>query len=481
MHTQTSHSGSATTIQAGRDVVRVLLDALQQLCAHPFLPGRPPSASEYMQYIDRADWPAVSHIHKLARVASDDGTLLGSGVGTVVGAVVTAPSTALIAPGAPGASKQSSGEQPRPRHSPRAKPAAAWPVPATPKRDPIARSGSPLAVGARRERPNTPPPTIRKQPAPQNASKNSADAPTTPPGRYIKELVPPRRSGVVESFFMEKAIIMPPSRQRSSPFEADTPRRTTIAVQSQSTFWPKQPEEPLRNRSSPRPNTSPRSVEISIAPSDPRGRDRNATPPAIATTPLGTPPDDNDDMLIADRGNLSSEALARVHTLSRALHGLTLTSSVPSIFPSASMSTSSSSSSSSGGSGSATSTSSRHDGSTTTAGGSSDFTDFLSDDSDYELQRQAEERAAQLQKARFDRQDEREFRDAQQSLAAVGLTESMGLQTPPSISGRSIPRQVPQIHVRAHSSGGSSVPGNRRPPAIPPAEPLQTVFVSRYR
>ncbi|KAF9519548.1 hypothetical protein BS47DRAFT_1260704, partial [Hydnum rufescens UP504] len=32
---------------------------------NPGWPGccRPPSASEYMQYIDGADWPAVSHIH----------------------------------------------------------------------------------------------------------------------------------------------------------------------------------------------------------------------------------------------------------------------------------------------------------------------------------------------------------------------------------------------------------------------------------
>lgn len=154
-------------------------------------------------------------------------------------------------------------------------------------------------------------------------------------------------------------------------------------------------------------------------------RDRNSTPPAVRT-PI-------EDVVVTERSTLSSADLARVHALDRALQGLALTSSTPNNYPSSSNplnhSTSSSSSDSSDGSVTSVGSHGYDDGGSSTAGGSSDFTDFLSDDSDYELQRQAELRAELLQRQRIDRADEKEFRDAQESIAAYGLSDIMALQS----------------------------------------------------
>jgi len=162
-------------------------------------------------------------------------------------------------------------------------------------------------------------------------------------------------------------------------------------------------------------------------------RDRNSTPPAIRTP--------HEDVAVADRSMLSSVDLARVHALDRALQGLALTSSTPTTYPSSSSnplnhSTSSSSSDSSDGSVTSVSSHGFDDGGSSTAGGSSDFTDFLSDDSDYELQRQAEIRAELLQRQRFERAEDKEFRDAQESIAAYGLSDIMTLQLTQGSVGR---------------------------------------------
>jgi hypothetical protein len=148
----------------------------------------------------------------------------------------------------------------------------------------------------------------------------------------------------------------------------------------------------------------------------------------------------------------------------------------PSSSSSSSSSSSRSSHSSDDGFASETSTSSRgsarseiSDASTTRGGGSSssDFTDFLSDDSEYEIQRQAEERAAHLQRLRIERAEDREFRDAQQSLELFELTESMDL------------RPAATMNAGTDSTIGrrGTLLANPRHQENPP----QGVFAARYR
>lgn len=132
----------------------------------------------------------------------------------------------------------------------------------------------------------------------------------------------------------------------------------------------------------------------------------------------------------------------------------------------------------------------------------SDFTDFLSDDSEYELQKQAEERVVQIQKIRVERAEDREWRDARRGLDEAMETEMRELEMSLGMMGG----------VGGGSGGGvggsggyglgsmNAVPpmtatrlGNTAPPVggRPPVSPQhsgdayhsqgQTVYVGRYR
>ncbi|KAF8338965.1 uncharacterized protein EI90DRAFT_3039842 [Cantharellus anzutake] len=447
--------------------------------SNPGWPGccRPPSAQDYQLYIDKADWPAVSSIFKLSHVASSNEGHKGS-----------TPQTSRDSSSSP-----SMREEPciKLRSSPTAKPMTTWPVPRShspnsrvqPPRvatDPVPRSSSPLAFGnGKRERPSTPPivATASKDAQAQarsnkgtgtpthykNSSSGSPDEPTTPPARQHNELASTRQRLAPQSDIVtvERSSFVVP---RETP-DASTPRRTTIAIQNQSAFYPREDATlSLRNRASIRPNASPRSIDVPVVMPE---ANRNATPPAVRTPMEG--------MVAADRSTLSSEDLARVHALDRALQGLALTSSMPSNHLSSTSnplnhSTSSSSSDSSDGSATSVGSYSIDDGGSSTAGGSSDFTDFLSDDSDYELQRQAEIRAEILHRQRLDRVEEKEFRDAQQSIAAFGLSDTMTLQ---GLTHGTVGRGSAMRHARAK---GPSVNHSLHLP-----QQYHAVVVDRYR
>lgn len=359
--------------------------------------------------------------------------------------------------------------------------------------DPIPRSGSPLAFNRRDrdrgnmvERPGTPPwSSYPRDTAPasqqhqqltrpiksssaggrsgqSSSSSSPQEDPTTPPRRPAKDL-PGSSSSKPTSSSSEKLRTTdlynikrdPPPRQRTPPAaapdrEVATPRRTTIAMQSVNHPSPSREETTSRSRTGTITArvTTTRPVTETIL--DTRRPAKDKIQPTSSNNNIGD---------FIDRTNLSSEALARVNDLDRALAGVRFTSSAAS----------SSASSSSG-----ASTSSRRDSGTTT-GGSSDFTDFLSDDSDYELQRQAEERAAQLQKARIERVDDKEFRDAQRGLERMGLTESMGLKPAPTVSTQ---QQQQQQQHRSTNVPLGRAPGGFTAGTNTPQ--YQTVYLGRY-
>lgn len=490
-------------IPAGQAAVRTLL-SFPDNTAHPVsfaesIPtGRAPRANEYKEYIDQAEWPAVSYLHsKTARTGSpsDDASI----------------ATRKSSPAPPPS------QEVKPRQSPRSK-TSTWPVPgqhspsaqqatltrvdswtslanrtsqsssaggfsahAHSRPEPIPRSGSPLAFNRRDrviiERPGTPPwSSYPRDTAPASQhhqqltrpikssssgsssqplnkpsqSSSSQEDPTTPPRRPARDLPgstsKPEKSRTSETYNV-KSVRDTPLRQRTPPLnvEVATPRRTTVAMQSVNHPPPAKDEPTSRSRGG---TITARTATTTARPT----ADTVLTPPTDTRRPAKDkiqPSTNYGDTI--DRSTLSSEALARVNDLDRALAGMRFTTSAAS----------SSASSSSG-----ASTSSRRDSGTTT-GGSSDFTDFLSDDSDYELQRQAEERAAQLQKARIERVDDKEFRDAQRGLEQMGLTESMGLKPAP------VPQPHRSTNVPLGRAPGGFTAGTNTPQ-------YQTVYLSRY-
>jgi hypothetical protein len=428
--------------------------------------GRAPSQSEYQLFIKPEDWAAVSHLFKLSRSSSTS-----SDASKINGAKDDAALAKL-------------------RNSPRTKAATTWPagtasfndsnVSGRPGQvrgatDPVVRSGSPL------RRTVTPPPNLAPGVQPtqrstkttgtsKSSQSTSDDSPDTPPARSFKELTAQattKRSDQARSTTTRDVTVVRYSPTEMEALVSTTPRRQTIAIQNHSAFYRnKGNDDPTSVISAPtlpkvRQNPSPTSGVSSLR-SSPRApqtfiepaRNQFASPreqgpqsaPTIEVLPISTRelPEERMPRFTAGIPSIGMKFMSDNFVVASPESNPDRPwPPAPSSSSSSSSSSSHSSRSSDDGFASETSTSSRgsfrseiSDASTTRGGGSSssDFTDFLSDDSEYEIQRQAEERAAHLQRLRVERAEDREFRDAQQSLELFDLTESMDLRPAPTMN-----------------------------------------------
>lgn len=342
--------------------------------------------------------------------------------------------------------------------------------------DPVVRSGSPL------RRTITPPPnlapgmqppqrSIKTTSTPKSSQSASDDSPDTPPARSFNELhnalAATKRPDQARSTTTRDVTVVRYSPAGVGALVSTTPRRQTIAIQSQSTFYRNKGSDgsasviSVPTLSEVRQNPSPTSGTSSLR-SSPRApqasieltRNQLTSPreqgpqsaPTIEVLPISTRelPEERMPRLTAGIPSIGTKFMAGDFILtSPESNSDRPWPPAPSSSSSSSSSSSHSSRSSDDGFASETSTSSRgsfrsemSDASTTRGGGSSssDFTDFLSDDSEYEIQQQAEERAAHLQRLRVERAEDREFRDAQQSLELFELTESMDLRPAPTMN-----------------------------------------------
>lgn len=426
------------------------------------LEGRAPAQSEYQLFIKPEDWAAVSHLFKLSRSSSDAAKNNG------------ARDDATLA---------------KLRNSPRAKATTTWPNGTAPindsnmsgrptqvrgATDPVVRSESPL------RRAITPPPNLAlptqgtQRSIKSNTSKSSQsasdDSPDTPPARSFKELHnAQKRPDSGRSATTRDVTVVRYSPTEMEGLITTTPRRQTVAIQSQSAFYrskgnddlasvfsgptlpkirqnPSPPNGPTSLRSSPRPqapittarNTSGNSNSYQFTSPREQGPQSQImqSPPMIEILPISTRglPEERTPRFPADAPSIGAKITPNGFVI--ASQDFNPNRTWPTA-PSSSSSSSSSSHSSDDGFASEASTSSHDsarseisDASTTRGGGSSssDFTDFLSDDSEFEIQRQAEERVAHLQRLRVERAEDREFRDAQHGLELLELTESMDLR-----------------------------------------------------
>lgn len=415
----------------------------------PAFAGRAPTQSEYTQLIPPEDWAAVSHLFKIARNASTDSVANVSEASSI----------------------RQRGSRVRPTS-----------VQVTRTRDPVRRSSTPPLSTSSSSSPAQRPirPIINSKVASASTS-HSDDSPDTPPARQARELV----AGVTASLSGsvrkgDRSAIgssisnLNNTRDvtvvRYSPTELEqsnnTPRRTTIT--SQSVIYRTSKNEDDRERDLAAPIPPPNSNQhqyLKVATASSRqGSSGSGSSPASSRSSPRVPMNDVESVRL-DPGVPPTSAQASAMTPPAPVIEIAVpTRSLPeertpaagmkytaNIYPLApptttptwggpahvrsssrgSGSEASYTSSSSSSSSSARSSGSAFSSASTTRGGggssSSDFTDFLSDDSEYELQQQAEERAREMQRTRVERAEDREFRDAQARLDMFELTESMGL------------------------------------------------------
>ncbi|KAF8312285.1 hypothetical protein DL93DRAFT_2098402 [Clavulina sp. PMI_390] len=484
---------------------------------------RAPSQHEYTQYIKPEDWTAVSHLYKLSRSsAPSDNPKNAAAAGKEDPPSTPKQRTTLRAKqsstaGGPSTSSASSASTPTPgSRSTRVVPADSSLTSSiirstTP---PLVSSSSSSNVHQRGGAKRSGAADLKTSPSP------SDESPDTPPTRPYRELSAAAAGGVVPNAkkhdpnnvhryataTRDVTVVRyaPPSEfdvpitTTMVPAASSRSSRQTVAIQTQNGFYSLPPSASSSktrlshsspsgssNGSGSSPNASLVPLDSSSATTAARSSTAAAaqqhpsssiTPPAIER---GLPP--MVQIVPLPTRNLPESRLPpAAPPAPAAMGGARYSTPAFVIAPNAelypnsnfihssSKSSSSSSSSSDSGDGSETSVGSSHsDGASTARGGSSsasssDFTDFMSDDSEEDVQREAEERAAEAQRQRVERAEDREFRDAQRRLEAFDLTESMGISVRPAPTGASF------------GAGGGGTIGRR-------GGALQSVTVGRYR